>query len=138
MPIAIFGEIVLYHKLETATSPKEQIQPKMMLGIWLGILERIEEVIIGTQQGVIKCRVVNRLPENQRWNKDLVVNMTGSPWNLILRIKGDHIFVENKEDGKPTTPAEENVEEEEEIPVEEEINMPSKPATPGYNESGPI
>ena len=50
--------------------------------------------------------------------------------------QGDHIPVEIKEGGKPTTPEEEIVEKEEAITMEEEPNAPSKPAIGGYKSAG--
>ena len=46
--LAMFGEIVLYLSLKIAKSLKEQAQPKMKLGIWLGVIEGTQEIIIGT------------------------------------------------------------------------------------------
>ena len=40
VPLVIFGEAVLY--LQLKTDMREQAQPKMKLGIWLGAIERIE------------------------------------------------------------------------------------------------
>ena len=56
VPIAMFGEVALYLPLETANALKEQAQPKMRMGIWLGTIERTEESLIGTEKGVVKCR----------------------------------------------------------------------------------
>lgn len=50
VPIAMFGETVLYLPLMTAKTLKEQAQPKMKMGIWLGAIERTEEFLIGTEK----------------------------------------------------------------------------------------
>ena len=134
--MAIFGECVLYLPLKTANSLKEQAQPRMKQGIWLGVLERTEEAIIGTAQGIVKCRIVNRLREDQRWNKTLLKNMKGTPWSPVPKVKGDHIPVEIKEDGNPTTIEEETVEKEAEVNFEEEPKSKSTPSTSGYKEAG--
>ena len=44
----------------------------MDVGVWLGVIEWTEESIIATEKGIVKCRIVNRLPENQTsWGKVL-------------------------------------------------------------------
>ena len=112
VPIAIFGESVLYLPLKTAKTLKEQAQPKMKKGIWLGVVERTEESIIGTEKGIVKCRTVSRRPEDSRWDKDMVIGLQGSPRSPVPGIKGDHIPVEIKDDGSLTTIEEETEEKE--------------------------
>ena len=53
-------------------------------------------------------------------------------------MKADHIPVEIKESGEPTTPEEETIERADEITFEEEPDMPSVPTTSGYKGSGTI
>ena len=59
VPLVPFGESVMYLPMRTAKSSKGE--PAKKVGIWLGVIERIEEMIIGTRNGVIKCRTVSRL-----------------------------------------------------------------------------
>ena len=136
VPLATFGEAVLYLPLKTAKPLKEQAQPKMKMGIWLGVIERTEETIIGTDMGIVKCRTINRLPEDQRWNKSMILSMKGTPWAPVPKVKGDHIPVEIKKDGSSTNPEEENGTEELEIAFEKDIDLPSKPQTSGYKGAG--
>ena len=56
------------------------------------------ENLVGTEKGVIKCRTVRRMPEEQRWNKELVPNMKGSPWEPVPGVRGEHVLVETNED----------------------------------------
>ena len=64
VPLAMFGETVLYLPLKTAKGPKGQTARRV--GTWLGTIERIEEVLIGTDRGVIKCRSISRLPDGEK------------------------------------------------------------------------
>ena len=132
----MFGEAVLYLPLKTGKSLKEQAQPKMKLGIWMGVIERTQETIIGTHQGVVKRRIVNRLPEDQRWSKDLLRNVRGTPWAPIPKARGDHILVEVRSDGTPTTFEDENTNDDLEVTFEEDIKAPSKPDTSGFKGVG--
>ena len=59
VPLVPFGETVMYLPLKIAASSKGV--PAKKIGIWLGTIERTEEVIIGTPRGAIKCRTVSRL-----------------------------------------------------------------------------
>ena len=130
VPIAMFGE------LKTAKTLREQAQPKMKMGVWLGVIERTEESLIGTEKGVVKCRTVNRMLEKQTWNRELILKMRGDPWSPIPGIKGDHVPVEIKDDGSPTTIEEETTEKDPEVMFEEEPALPSKPTTSGYKGAG--
>ena len=57
--------------------------PAKRPGIWLGINERTEENLIGTEKGVIKCRTVTRLSDQDAWDGELLNRMKGVPWNLV-------------------------------------------------------
>ena len=81
-PLAIFGEKVLYLPLKSVETKATKDEPKMKYGICLGIIDRTEEVLIGTERGVVKCRTVKRLPENQKWDAELVSKMQGVVWQL--------------------------------------------------------
>ena len=81
-PLAMFGEKVMYFPLKTATSHNKQAQPKMREGVWLGIFERTEETIIGTERGIIKCRIVKRFPEDQRWDPEMIHQLRAPPPGL--------------------------------------------------------
>ena len=91
-PLVFFGEIALYLQLQTATGRKGD--PAKRQGVWLGIIERTEEVIIGTAKGVVKCRIVSRLSANDRWDKETILGMKGAPWEPIPGRRSAHIPVE--------------------------------------------
>ena len=67
---------------------------------------------MGTTRGVVKCRTVNRMPEDQRWSKQRVLELKGFPWAPVPGVRVDHIPVEIKDSGRPTTVEEETVETE--------------------------
>ena len=73
VPIAPFGETVLYLPLTTVKRNKGD--PIKKKGVYLGTNERTEESLIGTERGVIKCRSINRLTTEERWSRDVVLNM---------------------------------------------------------------
>ena len=137
VPLAMFREKVMYLPFKTAASHSQQLQPRMKEGIWLGVIDRIEETIIGTEKGVVKCRTIGRFPEKQRWDKDRITALQGAPWSTVNGIKGDHIPVEINDDGVPTTPIQENVEGEAGIQFEEVVEMPTRPIPSGNKKLTP-
>ena len=64
-------------------------------GIWLGVREQSGEIIVGTKDGVVKCRTFKRkATEEERWDVKFLDEMVGVPWmplpgryNVDLQIK---------------------------------------------------
>ena len=50
-----------------------------------------DESIIETPNGVIKSQTARRLPEDQRWCAEEMLNMGGIPSNPVPGAGGDHI-----------------------------------------------
>ena len=65
-PLVPFGESVFYLPLKIVKRDKGDVAQRP--GIWLGVIARTQETLIGTDVGVVKCRTVTRLPDNERWN----------------------------------------------------------------------
>ena len=61
-----------------------------------------------TKQGVIKCRTVNRLPADRRWDAQLFEDMEGATWQPSPGHKGDHVPVEVKPGRSPASIVEED------------------------------
>ena len=76
-----FGESVMYLALKTVRRDKGDVAKKP--GIWLGIIARTQEVLISTERGVIKCRIVTRLPDKERWNGKQTLRVIGTSWELV-------------------------------------------------------
>ena len=106
VPVIPFGEAVMYLPLRIAKHNKGEASRR--LGIWLGTIERTEETLIGTAQGVIKCRTINRLSEGDRWNHKLTVEMKGVPWEPVPGNTNQHIPVEIGTHGQTMDELEEN------------------------------
>jgi len=119
--IVPIGEKVLYLPLKTASIHAKKGEPKMEEGIWLGINGRTQEVIIGTERGVVKCRTVKRLPEGKCWDPSLLNKMQGTTWQPVPHYKSDHIPVEIDENGVKADRDEEDQDrvDYEVIPLEE-------------------
>ena len=98
VPLVPFGELVMYLPMKTATSSKGE--PATKPGAWLGIIERTEESIIGTYNGVVKCRTINRMADGEQWHRDMVLGMRGSPWEPVPGKQGMHIPVDVDDSGE--------------------------------------
>ena len=90
-PIVQFCESVLYLPLHAANTDENKAEPKMKDGIWLGVIERIEEHIIGTDEGIVKCRTIKRRPVDQQWNGAQILAVKGSIAQPVPRHNSDRI-----------------------------------------------
>ena len=79
MPLAHFGESVLYMELKDNKDDRPKIERNLMSGIWLGTKGRTEEHIIGTPEGVVKAFTVKRRPVEERWSLEEAHAMKGTP-----------------------------------------------------------
>jgi hypothetical protein len=49
-------------------------------GVFLGFRSQSGEVIVGTEDGVMKTRTVRRKPEEERWHEENLKMVGGVPW----------------------------------------------------------
>ena len=115
VPVMPFGDIVMYLPLRRTKHNKGEATRQM--GVWLGTVERAEETFIGITRGIIKCRSVNRLPEDERWSCKCVTEMQGVPWEFVPGRFGQHILVEIGREGQVMDEVEENM-----TPTKEDID----------------
>ena len=75
-----FGECILYAKYV----PKrvyDKLEPQWEKGVFLGINDSSQELIIGANRGVVKSTEFrHRGCEEERWNFEEVNNIQGLPW----------------------------------------------------------
>ena len=98
VPLVPFGEAIMYLPMKTAKASKGT--PARKPGIWLGVIERTEETIVGTENGVVKCRTVSRMAEGEQWNRERVLRMRGSPWEPVPGKQSMHIPVDVDDNGE--------------------------------------
>ena len=97
-PLVPFGETVTYLPLETVHQSKGT--PAKRVGLWLGVSERTEEVLIGTRNGFVKCRTASRLNEADRWSRESVLGMSGTPYEPIPGNPSQHIPADVADNGE--------------------------------------
>ena len=71
-----FGETVMYKELGKKTPSMET---SWKTGVWLGHARNSNEVLIGTNDGVVRAYAVIRKAEGERWSAENLRNMKGTP-----------------------------------------------------------
>lgn len=71
------GEKVMYTPLKTKGHEEER--PRQ--GIYLGMYKLTGQSIVGTPQGVARCRTVKTMPESMRWDAAAARAIHGTPWD---------------------------------------------------------
>ena len=76
-----FGEcVVMLHKT-LSKKHGDNLESRWESGVYLGVNEASQELIMGTPQGAVKAIEFKRKgSEEERWNMDAVTTMKGSPW----------------------------------------------------------
>ena len=78
--VAEFAEVVHFRDPgKAADMPK--LDDRWNLGLWLGKSLASDEHYVGTSAGVRRCRSIWRRPEKQRWDRKMLTEMNGEPWN---------------------------------------------------------
>ena len=76
--LAEFSECVWYLKAKSKSTP--DIQSRWATGVWLGVREESNEIIVGTSEGAIKTRTIRRKADpKDSWNADELSAMKGTP-----------------------------------------------------------
>lgn len=81
-PLVPFGERVLYLPFKTVRRDKGDVAKRA--GTWMGVISMTQEVIIGIEHGVIKCKIVARLPDNEKWDAQQIARLHGPRGNLCF------------------------------------------------------
>jgi hypothetical protein len=76
-----FAECVLYQPLK-GERDRKKMEPRFEMGVFLGIQESTAMRWIGTADGVVRTWTIKRLPEEDKWQSDLLEKMVGLPWQL--------------------------------------------------------
>ena len=55
------------------------IEPRFLDGIYLGLLDRSDEIVVFGQEGIRKARTIRRRPDGEQWRHDELLAVRGSP-----------------------------------------------------------
>jgi len=79
-PLPMGSESVMYLPMGKRVST---IQDRWMVGIYLGVNDTSDEVLVGTDVGVCLARSIKRQDPGLRGNKELMDKLIGTPWNPV-------------------------------------------------------
>ncbi len=88
--ICEFAETVLY-RASNPTGPKMDV--KWDYGLWLGKCTYSDEHYVGTKDEVLRTMHVKRLPPSERYDKELLLQVTATPWKPKLTQEEGPLFV---------------------------------------------
>ena len=74
-----FGELVWYKEIRRQKARDDKFNSYWMKGIWLGHSRSNNEVLIGTESGVVRAYAVKRLSADERWSAEAIKAMKGTP-----------------------------------------------------------
>ena len=77
-----FGEAVMYMPVSTVRR-RRKFEDRWETGIYLGLVERSNMLLVGTTRGVFKVNCVKRLPEIQSSDPELLKSIVGVPWDPV-------------------------------------------------------
>ena len=99
-----FGEKVLFMPLKSGNGAASA-EAWYRAGIWLGINERSSDSFIATEDGeVVGARSVKRLPEEDRWCRELVQANRGTPWNPSGSDAGPDVIFRERDPAETSAP----------------------------------
>ncbi|CAK0797196.1 unnamed protein product [Prorocentrum cordatum] len=90
-----FGEAVMYMPMSTARR-RRKFEDRWETGIYLGLVERSNMLLVGTPRGVFKVNCVKRLPEIQSSDPELLKSIVGVPWDPVPGEPGPRFDIESK------------------------------------------
>eukprot|EP00972_Heterocapsa_arctica_P098681 14561972-Heterocapsa_arctica.AAC.1 len=72
---------MVHNRIAGALQPGHgKLEPRWSDGVWLGKRYESDEHLIGTADGVVKCRAIAQKPTKPRWNKQAISQLKGVPW----------------------------------------------------------
>ena len=58
---------------------KINLEPRFLDGIFLGLTDRSDEIIVWGPEGIRKARTIRRRMETERWNQEALLAVQGTP-----------------------------------------------------------
>ena len=81
--VAEFGEWIHYIPLRGQIDDKKvskiNLEPRFLNGVFLGLSDTSDEVIVWGSEGIRKARTIRRRPEEEMFNKEELLAVKGTP-----------------------------------------------------------
>ena len=111
-----FGEAVYFRIPETKNLPGK-FEPRWEEGVYVGFNIRTGEDLVSTDRGVFRVSTVRRRPVEERWSKELLDGIVGTPAVPVAGVAGRRMPAYAKKfDGDMKKPPEFVTQPEEEAP----------------------
>ena len=79
MKLPNFGESVYFKPLRRSGSKLNKLDPKFREGVYLGVREGTNEMIVGTPEGIGRTSDIRRKPPSQRFDGAALLAVRGTP-----------------------------------------------------------
>ena len=79
IPVVPHGEKVWFKRILEQKGQKDKMESEWEEGIWLGHNRSTNEVVIGTEHGVVRAYSIERKPEGERWDRAMIDAIKGTP-----------------------------------------------------------
>ena len=66
-----------------------KLDTKFYDGVYIGLKEDTDELLIGTGDGVFIARTIRRKPWDHRWSSSQIKNISGTPWKPYRHTNDD-------------------------------------------------
>ena len=90
--VAQTGEKILYKPLKLSGHHRGNMEDTFLDCIFLGMILRSDEIILGTTRGVIKTRTLRRRVEEEQWDNEFARSIKGEPRQPVPGINRDHVL----------------------------------------------
>ena len=77
LEVVLFGAIVMYRLPEVANDRHQALEERWAKGVCLGHARDSAEVLIASDQGIVKTWAIRGLPEGQQWDGEMVNHIRG-------------------------------------------------------------
>eukprot|EP00971_Amphidinium_carterae_P119823 2373644-Amphidinium_carterae.1 len=81
-------------------------EERFTTGAYLGLVDRSDEILVGTEEGVFKANTMRRVAMEQRGDEKVIQQMQGLPWKLrpgsTLPGEEPEVYKRVRLDSKPT------------------------------------
>ncbi|CAL1141278.1 unnamed protein product [Cladocopium goreaui] len=88
IPLVRFGESILYRPRANRGGKRNDLAPRVSIGMYVGTGNRNSDVFVMTERGIMKGNSIHRRPPDDQFKHDQFDSLRGLPWRLQEREHG--------------------------------------------------
>ncbi|CAL1134675.1 unnamed protein product [Cladocopium goreaui] len=88
IPLVRFGESILYRPRANRGGKRNDLAPRVSIGMYVGTGNRNSDVFVMTERGIMKGNSIHRHPPDDQFKHDQFDSLRGLPWRLQEREHG--------------------------------------------------